>query len=126
MTGYGVLKKPDRSAGLARIEYTIYTFGQPLDRGHAACWQKHGRLRGKHKAIRLARRLYKSGQYQCIEVKSRHYDSRAGRMADKSFRIFGCNKPNPVGLWQRIGLLALCGFTVLLVAALFAIIPIPG
>jgi predicted acyl esterase len=118
MATQNAVKCVDNAASGRNTEYTIYTFGASSARGTSPTWQKQESLIEKEKALRMARTLYDSGHFQRIEIKSRYFDRRAGRVVDLTLKTFGHARRLQFGLPAVVVFAAVCGMAAFFLAGM--------
>jgi len=73
----------------AQTEYAIYTYDHFDEKSFGVNkWQKYKTLANLKRAMNEARVLYRSNQYQKVEVKEKYIDSRLERPVSKTLRVF--------------------------------------
>ena len=81
------------SPSYSRAEYTIYAYDhfqeQLLGQNR---WQKLGSLDNPENALEKASNLFKSRQYEKIEIKKTVFDSKSGQNIATTYRVFENHK----------------------------------
>lgn len=99
-------------------EYAIYTYKHyDDDKFGFNKWQRYKTVQGLNRAMREAKVLHRSQQFEKIEIKQKYFDKDANRSFSKTLKVF---QKQPI-CWQKIierGVLVVSLLTLLIIALL--------
>lgn len=94
-------------------EYSVYIFRRPFynDNRADACpsWERRHTTRTAEAAYRKAERLFRTNEYDRVEIKKKFFDRRAKRRFDKTLKIYRETENRLVGMFISFLLVLMAG-----------------
>lgn len=95
------------------VAYSVYIFHRPAHQNdNHITWEKRHTTWSQRVAYRKAEKLFKSQEYEKVEIKKVFFDAKAARKADKTLKIYRENTNRPVGMLQKFWLYVLGAFSL--------------
>lgn len=105
-------------------EYSVYIFRRPFQNDNnrvetEAPWERRHTTRSAQAAYRKAEKLFRTHQYDRVEIKKKFFDPRARRRFDKTLKIYRETENRLVGMFVSFLLVVMAGCLLTGMALLF-------
>lgn len=104
-------------------EYSVYIFHRPFHNDNRAdpCpkWERRHTTRTAEAAYRKAEKLFRTNEYDRVEIKKKFFDRRAKRRFDKTLKIYRETEDRLVGMFISFLLVLMAGCALTGMALLF-------